>query len=183
MWGLPVDIYPPDFELRCKIIRSKLKNMSISAKIEESVIEYIANNCQNDVRFLEGTINRLMAYMAMIVPDKVDLNFAIEALADFVNNNIYKDKSIEGIQKAVADYFNIRVEDLKGKRRSADIAYPRQIAMYLSRVLTEENLNRIGLEFGGRDHSTVIHACDKITEELKTNLALEGQLKEIRNKM
>jgi len=183
MWGLPVDIYPPDFELRCKIIRSKLKNMTISAKIDENVIEYIANNCQNDVRFLEGALNRLMAYTAMIVPDKVDLNFAIEALADFVNKNIYKTNSIEGIQKAVADYYKIRVDDLKGKRRSADIAYPRQIAMYLSRVLTEENLNRIGLEFGGRDHSTVIHACDKITEELKTNKVLENQLKEIQNKM
>jgi len=94
MWGLPVDIYPPDYELRCKIIRSKLKNMTISTKIDENVIEYIANNCQNDVRFLEGALNRLMAYTAMIVPDKVDLNFAIEALADFVNNNIYKDKGV-----------------------------------------------------------------------------------------
>lgn len=183
MWGLPVDIYPPDFELRCKIIRAKLKNMTISAKIDENVIEYIANSCQNDIRFLEGILNRLMAYTAMIVPNKVDLNFAIEALADFVNNNIYKEKSIESIQKAVADYYKIRVEDLKGKRRSADIAYPRQVAMYLSRVLTEENLNRIGLEFGGRDHSTVIHACDKITEELKTNKVLDNQLKEIQNKI
>ncbi len=183
MWGLPVDIYPPDFELRCKIIRAKLKNMTISAKIDENVIEYIANNCQNDVRFLEGALNRLMAYTAMIVPPKVDLNFAIEALADFVNKNIYKTNSIESIQKAVADYYGIRVEDLKGKRRSADIAYPRQIAMYLSRTLTGENLNRIGLEFGGRDHSTVIHACDKIVEELKGNKKLENELKEIQNKM
>jgi len=183
MWGLPVDIYPPDFELRCKIIRSKLKNMTISTKIDENVIEYIANNCQNDVRFLEGAINRLMAYTAMIVPDKVDLNFAVEALADFVNHNIYTTNNIEGIQKAVADFYKIRIEDLKGKKRSADIAYPRQIAMYLSRVLTEENLNRIGLEFGGRDHSTVIHACEKITQDLKNNPILEKQLKEIQNKM
>ena len=183
MWGLPVDIYPPDFELRCKILRAKIKNMSISTKIEDSVIEYIANNCQNDVRFLEGALNRLMAYTAMIVPEKVDLNFAIEALADFVNHNIYTRSSIEGIQKAVADYYKITIDDLKGKKRSANIAYPRQIAMYLSRTLTEENLNRIGLEFGGRDHSTVIHACDKITSDLKTNKALEQQLKEIQNKM
>ena len=72
MWGLPVDIYPPDFDLRCKIIRAKLKNMTISTRIDENVIEYIANNCQNDVRFLEGALNRLMAYTAMIVPEKVD---------------------------------------------------------------------------------------------------------------
>lgn len=183
MWGLPVDIYPPDFELRCKIIKSKIKNISISSKIDENVIEYIANNCQNDVRFLEGAINRLMAYTAMIVPDVIDLNFAIEALADFVNHNIYSKSSIEGIQKAVADYYKITIDDLKGKKRSANIAYPRQIAMYLSRTLTEENLNRIGLEFGGRDHSTVIHACDKIASDLKTNIALEQQLKEIQNKM
>ena len=183
MWGLPVDIYPPDFELRCKIIRSKLKNTSIVNKIDENVIEYIANNCQNDVRFLEGAVNRLLAYTAMIVPEVVDLNFAIEALADFVNHNIYSRSSIEGIQKAVADYYKITVDDLKGKKRSANIAYPRQIAMYLSRTLTEENLNRIGLEFGGRDHSTVIHACDKIISDLKKNPALEQQLKEIQNKM
>lgn len=183
MWGLPVDIYPPDFELRCKIIRAKLKNMTISTRIDENVIEYIANNCENDVRFLEGALNRLMAYTAMIVPEKVDLNFAVEALGDYVNKNIYKTNSIEGVQKAVADYFNIRIEDLKGKRRSADIAYPRQIAMYLARQLTEENLNRIGLEFGGRDHSTVIHACDKITMDIKTNMTLQKEIKEIQNKM
>lgn len=183
MWGLPVDIYPPDFELRCKIIRQKLKNMTISTKIDENVIEYIANNCQNDVRFLEGAINRLMAYTAMIVPSKIDLNFAIEALADFVNHNIYNTNSIEGIQKAVADYFKITIDDLKGKRKSANIAYPRMIAMYLSRLLTDENFNRIGLEFGGRDHSTVIHACDKIERDAKNNINLEKQLKEIQNSM
>ena len=183
MWGLPVDIYPPDFELRYKIIREKLKKMKVNIKIDEDVIEYIGNNCQNDVRFIEGALNRLMAYTAMYVPEKIDLNFAIEALADFFNKNIYTTKSIEGIQNAVADYYSIRVEDLKGKKRSADIAYPRQIAMYLSRILTEENLNRIGLEFGGRDHSTVIHACDKITEDLKNNPMLEKQIKDIQNKL
>ncbi len=182
-WGLPVDIYPPEFELRCKILRSKLKNMTISTKIDENVIEYIANNCQNDIRVLEGSLNRLMAYTAMIVPEKIDLNFAIEALGDYVNHNIYKVNSIEGIQNAVASYYHITVDDLKGKRRSANIAYPRQIAMYLSRVLTEENLNRIGLEFGARDHSTVIHACDKIVQDLKTNKKLEGEIKEIQNMM
>ncbi len=183
MWGLPVDIYPPDFELRCKILKSKLKNMSISTKIDENVIEYIANNCQNDVRYLEGTLNRLMTYTAMIVPEKIDLNFAIEALGDFFNQNIYTNSSIEGIQKAVASYFKITVEDLKGKRKSANIAYPRMIGMYLSKTLTDENFNRIGLEFGGRDHSTVIHACNRIEKDLKDNLNLGTQLKEIQNLM
>ena len=183
MWGLPVDIYPPDFELRCKILRAKLKNMTISTKIDENVIEYIANNCQNDVRYLEGTLNRLMTYTAMIVPEKIDLNFAIEALGDFFNQNIYSNSSIEGIQKAVASYFKITIEDLKGKRKSANIAYPRMIGMYLSKTLTDENFNRIGLEFGGRDHSTVIHACNRIEKDLKNNLNLGNQLKEIQNMM
>ena len=183
MWGLPVDIYPPDFELRCKILRAKLKNMTISTKIDENVIEYIANNCQNDVRYLEGTLNRLMTYTAMIVPEKIDLNFAIEALGDFFNQNIYSNSSIEGIQKAVASYFKITIEDLKGKRKSANIAYPRMIGMYLAKTLTDENFNRIGLEFGGRDHSTVIHACNRIEKDLKDNLNLGNQLKEIQNMM
>ncbi len=183
MWGLPVDIYPPDFELRCKILRSKLKNMTISTKIDENVIEYIANNCQNDVRYLEGTLNRLMTYTAMIVPEKIDLNFAIEALGDFFNQNIYSNSSIEGIQKAVANYFKITIEDLKGKRKSANIAYPRMIGMYLAKTLTDENFNRIGLEFGGRDHSTVIHACNRIDKDLKNNENLSKQLKEIQNLM
>lgn len=183
MWGLPVDIYPPDFELRCKIIKQKIKNTSIANKVDDTVIEFIANSCQNDIRFLEGAINRLMAYTAMIVPNQIDLEFANEALKDFINKNIYSENSIEGIQQAVANYYNITVSDLKGKKKSANIAYPRQVGMYLCRMLTEETFPRIGLEFGGRDHSTVIHACDKIERDLKTNPNLENTLKEIKNKV
>ena len=183
MWGLPVDIYPPDYDLRCRIIRSKLSNTSISKKIDDSVIEYIANSCQNDVRHIEGTINRLMAYTAMIVPERVTLEFAIEALKDFVSTNIYAVSNIEKIQKAVADYYGITVEDLKGKRRSNKIAYPRQLGMYLCRMETNETFPKIGLEFGGRDHSTVIFACDKIEKELKTDEKLKLTINEIKNKM
>ncbi len=182
MWGLPVNIDPPDFDLRVRIINQKIKGKSIEDKIDEEVIEFIANNCQNDVRFLEGTINRLMAYTAMIVPDRIDLEFANEALKDYLNVNIYSDNSIENIQKAVSDFYNITIEDLKGKKRSNKIAYPRQIGMYLSRMLTDETVSRIGLEFGGRDHSTVIHACDKITEDLKTNKKLESEIKMLKSK-
>ena len=183
MWGLPVDIYPPDYDLRCRIIRSKLSNTSISKKIDDSVIEYIANSCTNDVRHIEGTINRLMAYTAMVVPERVTLEFAVEALKDFVSTNIYSVSNIEKIQKAVADYYGITVEDLKGKRRSNKIAYPRQIGMYLCRMETNETFPKIGLEFGGRDHSTVIFACDKIEKELKTDEKLKLSINEIKNKM
>lgn len=172
MWGLPVDIYPPDFNLRCDIIRSKVKNTSIEDKLNEDVIEYIANSCVNDVRHIEGTINRLLAYTAMMVPEKITLDFANEALNDYVNTNIFINNSISSIQSAVAEYFKISVDDLKSKRRTNTVVRPRHIAMYLCRVETDENLQKIGLEFGGRDHSTVSTAIDKIKEELEINIIL-----------
>lgn len=183
MWGLPVDIYPPDFNLRCDIIRSKIKNTSIENKLNEDVIEYIANSCVNDVRHIEGTINRLLAYTAMMVPDRITLDFANEALNDYVNTNIFINNSIVSIQNAVAEYFKISVDDLKSKRRTNTVVKPRHIAMYLCRVETDENLQKIGLEFGGRDHSTVSTAIDKIKEELETNPNLNNILKEIKMKL
>ena len=125
MWGLPVDIYPPDFNLRCEIIRSKVKNTSIENKLNDDVIEYIANSCVNDVRHIEGTINRLLAYTAMMVPDKITLDFANEALNDYVNTNIFINNSISSIQSAVAEYFKISVDDLKSKRRTNTVVKPR----------------------------------------------------------
>lgn len=183
MWGLPVDIYPPDFNLRCDIIKAKIKNTVIENKLTEDVVEYIANSCVNDVRHIEGTINRLLAYTAMMVPDKITLDFAVEALKDYVNTNIFINNSIASIQSAVAEYFKITVDDLKSKRRNNSVVKPRHIAMYLCRVETDENLAKIGLEFGGRDHSTVSTAIDKVSSELETNENLKNLLKEIKTKL
>jgi len=182
-WGLPVDIYPPDFELRCEIIKQKIKNTSINNKINKDVIEYIANACPNDVRHIEGTINRLLAYTAMYAPEIITLDFTIEAIKDYVNTNVYQENTISHIQKVVADFFKITVEDLKSKRRSNNIARPRHIAMYLCRIETDENLAKIGLEFGGRDHSTVVASCEKIKNELINNTNLDNMLKEIKSKL
>ena len=182
-WGLPVDIYPPEFELRCEIIKQKLANTSIKDKVNRDVIEYIANACPNDVRHIEGTINRLLAYTAMMAPNVITLDFAIEAIKDYVNINVYQENTISHIQKVVADFFKITVEDLKSKKRSNNIARPRHIAMYLSRIETDENLAKIGLEFGGRDHSTVVASCEKIKNELKNNNTLDNLLKEIKSKL
>jgi len=182
-WGLPVDIYPPDFELRCEIIKQKIKNTSINNKINKDVIEYIANACPNDVRHIEGTINRLLAYTAMYAPEIIKLDFTVEAIKDYVNTNVYQENTISHIQKVVADFFKITVDDLKSKRRSNNIARPRHIAMYLCRIETDENLAKIGLEFGGRDHSTVVASCEKIKNELKENNNLENVLKEIKSKL
>ncbi len=180
-WGLPVDIYPPDFDLRCRILKNKIKNLDIASLIEDDVIEYIANSCDNDVRYLEGAITRLCAYAAMIVPKQINMEFATEALKDYINKNIYDNGDIPSIQKAVSDYFQITIDELKSKKRGKKIAYPRMIAMYLSRMLTDESFPKIGLEFGGRDHSTVIHACDKIEEDLKENSELKNIIKSIKN--
>lgn len=180
-WGLPVDIYPPDFELRVDIIKDKLKRSKFSIEVSDEAVEYIANNFDIDVRSIEGALNRLSAYTALSGAgvELIDLDFVSDALRDYVKKNPYVTNDIISIQKAVADYYNITVEVLKGKKRSANIAYPRMVAMYLCRGLTDQSFPRIGLEFGGRDHSTVIHACDKIEEDLKSN----GQLKEIINEI
>ena len=182
-WGLSVNIYPPDYELRCKIIKRKLKNTILENRVEDEVIEYIANACQTDVRQIEGTINKLLAYTALMNPKKIDLEFSNEAISDYVTNNPYQNGSISKIQKIVADYFNITVFDLKSKKKTANIAKPRHIAMYLCRVLTDEGLSRIGLEFGGRDHSTVSSSYDKITNDLKIDKKLNLIVEELKNKL
>lgn len=182
-WGLPVDIYPPDFDLRCRIVKDKIKRLAIGNMLTEEVIEYIANTCDTDVRGLEGAINRLAAYMAVYGHNNVNLDFAMEALGDYVSKNIYNTNDISMVQKAVADYYSLTIEVLKGKKRSKNIVYPRMLAMYLCRMMTDESFPRIGLEFGGRDHSTVIHACDKIEEDLKGNKQLQEIINEIKAKI
>lgn len=181
--GLPVDIYPPDFELRCRIIKDKIKHLTFKDKITDEAIEFIANNCDTDVRSLEGAINRLIAYTAMCVPEKIDLDFTNEALKDYLSKNPYVTNDILSIQKAVADYYNITVETLKSKKRSANIAFPRQVAMYMCRTLTDESFPRIALEFGGRNHTTVIHDCNKIEKDLKSNTQLKEIINEIKSKL
>ncbi len=183
--GLPVDIFPPDFELRCRIIKDKIKRIpSIQDKLTDEAIDFIANNFDTDVRVLEGAINKLTVYTAMYIPESIDLEVANDALKDMIGRgNPYVTNDIVSIQKAVADYYDITVEVLKGKKRSANIAYPRMIAMYLSRMLTDNSLPQIGLEFGGRDHSTVIHAVGKIDTDLKENSQLKEIIKEIKSKL
>lgn len=180
-WGLTVNIYPPDIELKKRIVRNKMTEHAVSALVEDDVIEYIASNSENDVRHIEGAITRLYAYAAIMGPHKIDLEFANEALRDYLKNSVYMDSNIAKIQKAVADYYKITVEDLKSKKRTSNINYPRQVAIYLSRTYTDESFPKIGLEFGNRDHSTIIHACDKIKEDLQNNSQLREIIKEIKN--
>lgn len=181
-WGITVNIMPPDYELRLKIIKNKIAGKEASALIKQEVLEFIANNCESDVRHLEGTINRLFAVTAMYSPKEINLEFAQENLKDYIGNSLYITNNIAKIQKAVAEYYDLTVENLKSKKRTANVNKARQIAMYLCKMTTEETIERIGLEFN-RDHATVIHACDKIDEEYKKNDELKEQVKEIKMKI
>ena len=177
-WGLPVDIYPPDFELRVAIIKKRIQGEAINKEIPENVIEFMASNLGSDIRHLEGAVTRLVAY-STIMGSEIDLNLAIEALKDYINKGIGEKNNIVKIQKIVAEHFQISIDDIKSKKRSSNISFPRQIAMYLCRKLTDESFPKIGIEFGGKDHTTVMHSCDKIEKELKNNSNLSKTIESI----
>ncbi len=179
-WGLTVDIYPPEFELRKNILRKKIEANKLLPQIPEDVVEYIASNMACDVRSLEGAINRLMAYSLMMGETEINLPLAVEALKDRINRGTSEKANILKVQKAVADYFQISVDDLKSKKRSSNIAFPRQIAMYLSRNILNESFERIGLEFGGKDHSSVMYACDKIKIDIENNQEIKNSIEKIK---
>jgi chromosomal replication initiator protein len=182
-WGLAVNIFPPDYELRIEILKKKLSAHEIAKAISEDVLIFIANNCTSDVRKLEGALNRLFAYTAMFNKEKIELDVAKEALSDYLNSTSYIKNSIQKIQKIVCDYYQITLEDMNSKKRMNNITFPRQVAMYLSRNMTDESFPRIGVEFGGRDHSTVIHACNKIEDELKKNKEFKNTLELLKKKL
>lgn len=177
-WGLPVDIYPPDFELRVAILKKRIQGEAINKEIPDNVIEYMASNLGSDIRHLEGAVTRLVAY-STIMGSEIDLNLAIEALKDYINKGIGEKNNIVKIQKTVAEHFQISIDDIKSKKRSSNISFPRQIAMYLCRKLTDESFPKIGIEFGGKDHSTVIHSCEKIEKEIKHNQNLAKTIEKI----
>lgn len=176
-WGLIVDISPPDFELRRNIIKSKIRWEKLG-DIPGDVIDYMANNISGNVRILEGAITRLYAYATMM-SEEINLATAISALKDFINKGTSDKNNITRVQKIVANYYKITVDDMKSKKRVATIAYPRQVAMYLARKHTDETLPKIGSEFGGRDHSTVIHACNKISSDIKKSKELAKIIEKI----
>jgi chromosomal replication initiator protein len=187
-WGLTAEIYPPELELRKNILKNKIKNYKDKyASLQDTsdeVIDYIASNiAEGDVRILENSLNRLMAYSAVWGLQKITLKDAVDALKDLINKGTSEQADISRIQKVVADFFQISVEDLKGKKRSSNVAFPRQIAMYLSRTLLNESFERIGLEFGGKDHSTVMHSCDKIEDECNTKEETRNTIEKIKENL
>ena len=179
-WGLIADIQAPDFETRMAILKKKADVEKLN--VPNEVMVYIATKIKSNIRELEGALIRIIAYSSL-TNREVTVDLATEALKDIISNKQNKSITIDLIQDVVATYFNLRVEDLKSQRRTRNVAYPRQIAMYLSRKLTDMSLPKIGEEFGGRDHTTVIHAYEKISESLNKDESLEHTINDITKKL
>ena len=182
-WGLTISILPPDFELRMNIIEKKIESQGITNIFPLDVREYIASNCISDIRTLEGAITRVFAYATIMSGAEITLDLAIEALKDYFGKTVITKNKVQKVQQLVAAEYNITVEDLKSKKRVASISVPRQIAMYICRVELEETLPKIGNEFGGKDHTTVMHSVNKIKKEIKTNNELNLQIQKIVKKI
>ncbi len=175
-WGLVTDIQPPDIETRIAILRKKAEREGVTAPDE--VMYFIAEKIRTNIRELEGALIRVAAY-AKLVGDEINMDIVKEVLKDMINETNLR-ITIDLIQQQVARFYNIRVSDLRNKRRTKAIVYPRQIAMYLSRSLTDSSLPEIGEQFGGRDHSTVLHACEKIQRDIETKPGVKDILERIK---
>jgi chromosomal replication initiator protein len=171
--GLNVDLQPPNFETRCAILKKKVE--AIRIPVPDEVVEIIAKNISTNVRDLEAALTKLAAY-AQLVRKDITLEIAQSQLKDVFSQSKHGNVTIDNILRVVADYFKLSYNDLKGKKRTKNIAFPRQIAMYIARDITEYSTTELGFEFGGRDHTTVMHACQKIEERLKLDPNLESTI-------
>lgn len=179
-WGLITDIQAPDLETRIAILRKKALLENLNAP--NDVMVYIASRIDNNIRELEGALIRVVAY-ASLTNQVITNELATEALKDIFPTGKTRQITLELIQEIVASYFKIKVDELLAKKRTRNLAFPRQIAMYLCRELTDTSLPRIGEMFGGRDHTTVIHAHDKISRERNEDMKLNNTIKELIKKI
>jgi chromosomal replication initiator protein len=169
-WGLVVDLHPADYELRLGILQAKseaYRELHPGVSVGPGVLEFLAHRISSNVRVLEGALTRLFAF-ASLVGREINLDMAQECLADILRVSERK-VTIDEIIRKVADHYNLRMSDLLSARRARQVARPRQVAMYLAKTLTSRSLPDIGRRFGGRDHTTVIHAVRKVEELKKTD--------------
>ena len=176
-WGLPVDIQAPDIETRIAILgkKSQLENYDIP----NDVLVYIADNIESNIRELEGALNRVIAY-ASLTGAPITLDLAKDCLKEILSGINAIEINYKTIMKVVSRYYDLSPEQLISKKRSRDISNPRQVAMFLCRELTNMSLPKIGRAFGGRDHTTVMHAYDKISNEIDKSAELRRAITEIR---
>lgn len=169
-WGLQVDIQPPDFETRVAILQKKAETEGLI--VPQEVLSFIGEKIESNIRELEGTLTRVVAY-SNLLGKPIDIELSHEALKDFISPGKRQSVTVELIKNIVADYYHIEVSDLEGKKRNRPIAFPRQVAIYLCREMTEEPLAKIGEAFGDRHHSTIIHDCEVIAEKLLSDPRLQ----------
>jgi chromosomal replication initiator protein len=169
-WGLVADIQAPDLETRVAILSKKASAMGIV--VEPEIIEFLAKNISRNVRRMEGALTRVAGYVGL-TRKKADLDTVQRLLRDILREENLSRITIETIQKKVVDYYHLRMADMLSRRRPANIAFPRQVAMYLSRILTEHSLQEIGNTFGGRDHGTVIHACKTVENMMDQDTSIK----------
>lgn len=169
--GMVTDVKPPDFETRLAILQKKVETDNYEIPVDNSALTFIAEKISSNIRELEGALKTVNLFGKLRHATVINDQIARDALKDIPT----RDNKVTTfrVMEVICEHFNLRMEDLKSSKRSRDIAYPRQIAMYLSRKLTDDSLNRIGTEFGGRDHSTVLHACEKIDNDLSDKLGEE----------
>lgn len=179
-WGLSTDITPPDLETRIAILRKKASSDHLD--INSETLTYIANNIDTNIRELEGALVRVIAYAA-IQGKEINSNLASEALQSIVGPNHKTALSIEEIINQVSRFYQISVQDIKGKKRTKEIVYPRQIAMYLARELTDVSFPKIGEDFGNKNHTTVIHAYEKVSESIKSDASLKDQINQLKDRL
>jgi chromosomal replication initiator protein len=177
-WGLIADIQPPDYETRIAILKKKAQNDNL--EIPDDVLAYIAEKIPSNIRELEGALIRIVAFSSLTKAN-IDTELAKDALKDLISNKT-RQITIKLIQEEVCKFFNIRYEDFKSKKRTKTIAYPRQMAMYLSREMTDLSLPKIGEEFN-KDHTTVIHAYEKISNDIKNDNTLKKQIDELKKRI
>ncbi|MDY0404120.1 chromosomal replication initiator protein DnaA [Virgibacillus sp. 179-BFC.A HS] len=179
-WGLITDITPPDLETRIAILNKKAKSEGLD--IPNEVMLYIANQIDTNIRELEGALIRVVAYSSLVNQD-IDAALAADALKDIIPSNKPKVITIKKIMEVVGQNYQVRMEDFIAKKRTKSIAFPRQIAMYLSREMTDNSLPKIGEEFGGRDHTTVIHAHEKIAKMIDDDTLFQKEIEELKEQI
>ena len=178
-WGLSADLQMPDLDTRIAILHTKMQKDGI--ELPSEIIEYIAHNVDTNVRELEGALITLLAHATMNRKE-IDLPLAKQMLKNFIKN-VSREISIEYIQKLVCEYFEVPIEMVKSKTRKREIVQARQISMYLAKNLTKSSLKSIGQFFGGRDHSTVIYACQTVDDLIDTDKKFKGYVQDIQNKL
>ena len=180
-WGLTTDITAPNYEDRMAILLNKVDEMDL--QVPSETLSYIAGRIDSNVRDLEGALKNLKFYANTYHLDTIDIDTAAKALSNLESTKITQDKDISSqkIQEEVANFYKISVADMISKKRPKEIAYPRQIAMYLIREITGKSLPAIGKEFGGRDHTTVIYAHKQISDKMKTDTSLQKEMDTIKS--